>query len=172
MGPSGAEAGEGLRNALRPALRRAPLTPAARRRLSPAAEQTSAFGLCQAKQAETEFTNPLRQRDARLRGAPSVTADVVILSLPFAVQRKIDTSGARFDARKNTAKPAVHPPTKVIVAVPLPAVVEVRGTSDVVSISLSAAAEGSVKAELERSGAQLQAMAALKVSGAKAGREQ
>jgi hypothetical protein len=34
VGPSGAEAGEGLRNALRPALRRAPLTPAARRRLS------------------------------------------------------------------------------------------------------------------------------------------
>ena len=37
MGPSGSEAGEGLRNALRPALSRAPLTPAcARRRLSPA----------------------------------------------------------------------------------------------------------------------------------------
>ena len=36
-------------------------------------------------------------------GAPSVTADLVILSLPFAVLRKIDTSGAGFDARKNTA---------------------------------------------------------------------
>ena len=36
-------------------------------------------------------------------GHPSVTADLVILSLPFAVLRKIDTSGAGFDARKNTA---------------------------------------------------------------------
>ncbi|MGB7972744.1 MAG: FAD-dependent oxidoreductase, partial [Roseiarcus sp.] len=36
-------------------------------------------------------------------GAPSVAADLVILSLPFAVLRKIDTSGAGFDARKNTA---------------------------------------------------------------------
>jgi monoamine oxidase len=36
-------------------------------------------------------------------GQPSVTADLVILSLPFAVLRKIDTSGAGFDARKNTA---------------------------------------------------------------------
>jgi monoamine oxidase len=35
--------------------------------------------------------------------APTVTADLVILSLPFAVLRKIDTSGAGFDARKNTA---------------------------------------------------------------------
>ena len=36
-------------------------------------------------------------------GHPSVAADLVILSLPFAVLRKIDTSGAGFDARKNTA---------------------------------------------------------------------
>jgi monoamine oxidase len=36
-------------------------------------------------------------------GHPSITADLVILSLPFAVLRKIDTSGAGFDARKNTA---------------------------------------------------------------------
>jgi monoamine oxidase len=36
-------------------------------------------------------------------GHSSVTADLVILSLPFAVLRKIDTSGAGFDARKNTA---------------------------------------------------------------------
>jgi monoamine oxidase len=36
-------------------------------------------------------------------GHPSLTADLVILSLPFAVLRKIDTSGAGFDARKNTA---------------------------------------------------------------------
>ena len=36
-------------------------------------------------------------------GHPSVMADLVILSLPFAVLRKIDTSGAGFDARKNTA---------------------------------------------------------------------
>ena len=36
-------------------------------------------------------------------GRPSVAADLVILSLPFAVLRKIDTSGAGFDARKNTA---------------------------------------------------------------------
>jgi monoamine oxidase len=36
-------------------------------------------------------------------GHPSVAADLVILSLPFAVVRKIDASGAGFDARKNTA---------------------------------------------------------------------
>ena len=36
-------------------------------------------------------------------GHPSVTADLVILSVPFAVLRKIDTSGAGFDTRKNTA---------------------------------------------------------------------
>jgi monoamine oxidase len=36
-------------------------------------------------------------------GHPSVAADLVILSLPFAVLRKIDTSGAGFDARKTTA---------------------------------------------------------------------
>ena len=36
-------------------------------------------------------------------GHPSVTADLVILSLPFAVLRKIDASGAGFDARKTTA---------------------------------------------------------------------
>ena len=36
-------------------------------------------------------------------GHPSVTADLVILSLPFAVLRKIDTSAAGFDARKNGA---------------------------------------------------------------------
>ncbi len=36
-------------------------------------------------------------------GHPPVAADLVILSLPFAVLRKIDTSGAGFDARKNTA---------------------------------------------------------------------
>jgi monoamine oxidase len=36
-------------------------------------------------------------------GHPSVAADLVILSLPFAVLRKIDTSAAGFDARKNTA---------------------------------------------------------------------
>ena len=36
-------------------------------------------------------------------GQPAVTADLVILSLPFAVLRKIDTSGAGFDARKKTA---------------------------------------------------------------------
>ena len=36
-------------------------------------------------------------------GAPPVAADLVILSLPFAVLRKIDYSGAGFDARKNTA---------------------------------------------------------------------
>ena len=35
--------------------------------------------------------------------APTVAADLVILSLPFAVLRKIDTSGAGFDTRKNTA---------------------------------------------------------------------
>ena len=38
-------------------------------------------------------------------GHPSIAADLVILSLPFAVLRKIDTSGAGFDARKNTAIP-------------------------------------------------------------------
>jgi monoamine oxidase len=36
-------------------------------------------------------------------GHPSATADLVILSLPFAVLRKIDTSGAGFDALKNKA---------------------------------------------------------------------
>ena len=36
-------------------------------------------------------------------GHPSVAADLVILSIPFAVLRKIDTSGAGFDTRKNTA---------------------------------------------------------------------
>jgi monoamine oxidase len=36
-------------------------------------------------------------------GHSSVAADLVILSLPFAVLRKIDTSGAGFDTRKNTA---------------------------------------------------------------------
>jgi monoamine oxidase len=36
-------------------------------------------------------------------GDPSVAADLAILSLPFAVLRKIDTRGAGFDTRKNTA---------------------------------------------------------------------
>ena len=36
-------------------------------------------------------------------GAPKVTADLVILSLPFAILRNIDTGGAGFDALKNTA---------------------------------------------------------------------
>jgi monoamine oxidase len=36
-------------------------------------------------------------------GAPPVVADLVVLSLPFAVLRHIDTSGAGFDARKNMA---------------------------------------------------------------------
>jgi len=36
-------------------------------------------------------------------GATPVVADLVVLSLPFAVLRHIDTSGAGFDERKNTA---------------------------------------------------------------------
>ncbi len=37
------------------------------------------------------------------QGAPTLTADIVILSLPFAVLRNLDTSRAGFDALKNTA---------------------------------------------------------------------
>ena len=53
------------------------------------------------------MTSIARNRDGtyalNFDGRPSVAADLVILSLPFAVLRKIDTSGAGFDARKNTA---------------------------------------------------------------------
>ena len=35
--------------------------------------------------------------------APTVAADLVLLAIPFAVLRHVDTGGAGFDARKNTA---------------------------------------------------------------------
>jgi len=36
-------------------------------------------------------------------GAPTVAADLVLLAIPFAVLRHVDTGGAGFDGRKNTA---------------------------------------------------------------------
>ena len=76
--------------------RRQPAAPGADRQASP---QPGATGNA------PDVDRPQQRRDlcARLRRPPSVTADLVILSLPFAVLRKIDTSGAGFDTRKNTA---------------------------------------------------------------------
>ena len=58
-------------------------------------------------QLGTRMTSIARNGDGTIAlsfaGAPSVTADLVLLSLPFAVLRKIDTSGAGFDERKNVA---------------------------------------------------------------------